>query len=354
MRAASRATFARQQVAAFWLAFIASQAAGAQPPKIAAPRGLPIRIDSVSIVGADAGLARPIDSEVGPDGAVYVADLGTSSVFKITPDGKVAWQSGRQGEGPGEFRMPYRICVLANGSVLVWDESTQQVSRLDPAGKFVGRQFLDIEFASVDNVVALPGGEIAVTGVAKSPQAYSSAIHIFSDSLRHRRSFGDLPAFVTRYALDSWGAGTTSRSESGTLLYVRRLPYEIVDYRATGAVIRRTAVPIGVGKNADDAIAITRVNGRVVRRLVATPSPGRAIRFPSGHTWGGHSVGRASYWDVVDPSGKLVSSEPVPPGIHHLIGIDWNRKVAWFRGDVDDEPVLIRAKLADVAFPPPR
>ncbi|MFZ2279224.1 MAG: NHL repeat-containing protein [Prosthecobacter sp.] len=53
-------------------------------------------------IGSEARLSGPGGMVVGPDGVLYVADVGNCCIRKISPDGKVTTFVGRGGE-PGEF-----------------------------------------------------------------------------------------------------------------------------------------------------------------------------------------------------------------------------------------------------------
>lgn len=324
---------------------ILASAAIAQVSTIQAPKGLGLAIDSVVVVGHDLALGQTIGSDLTNDGSLLTIDLSTSTVYKIGAAGNVIWRFGRQGGGPGEFRLPYRVCAMADGSALVWDEDAQRVTKIARSGTLAWQRQFGIKFSTIDNLLSLPDGKIVVSGVARSPEAYGFAIHVFSDSLTHVKSFGPLPEAKARSALDSWGAGSITRTQSGTILYVRRLPYDVMEFRADGTVLRKFSSAMGAGQTADDGVVVTRTNSREVRRTLAAFSPGRAFELSNGRYWGGHSVGRAVSWDAFDSRGILLSTMDVPNGISSIVGFDLERQVVWFRGTVEDEPVFFRAHL---------
>lgn len=64
------------------------------------------------------------------DGRIVVADGGSSQVRLFDPDGRVAAVQGRSGEGPGEYRMPRALRVLADDSIAVIDPRLSRVTIL--------------------------------------------------------------------------------------------------------------------------------------------------------------------------------------------------------------------------------
>lgn len=75
------------------------------------------------------------------DGVVVVADGGSSQLRAFGPDGSLLWRQGREGDGPGEYRDPSTVLLLAGDSVAVYDRRARRVTVLDPAGG-VARSFV--------------------------------------------------------------------------------------------------------------------------------------------------------------------------------------------------------------------
>jgi len=71
------------------------------------------------------------------DGRIVVANTGSRELRVFGPDGVFQRSVGRDGEGPGEFRWPSRIRVVAPDTFLVWDQSLQRVSLFDADGRFL-------------------------------------------------------------------------------------------------------------------------------------------------------------------------------------------------------------------------
>lgn len=64
-------------------------------------------------------LFRPTDVGVDGDSNVYILDSGNIRIQKYTSDGIYLQTIGREGEGPGEFKLPQRMQVEDNGNIYV-------------------------------------------------------------------------------------------------------------------------------------------------------------------------------------------------------------------------------------------
>jgi len=66
------------------------------------------------------------------DGTIIVADGLASEVHAFSANGDHLKQLGREGDGPGEFRWPVRVQVLAGDSVVVFDAGHQRLTFFTP------------------------------------------------------------------------------------------------------------------------------------------------------------------------------------------------------------------------------
>ncbi len=92
------------------------------------------------------------------DGRIVLANAGTHQLRFYGADGTYLGASGREGDGPGEFRDMGRLWLLPPDSLLVWDWRTRRMSVFDDRGKFA-RSFL----------LRAPGGQGLPTPVAVFP-----------------------------------------------------------------------------------------------------------------------------------------------------------------------------------------
>lgn len=81
---------------------------------------------------------RPTNLAIAPTGDLYVADgYGNARVHQFAPDGRLIRSWGAPGGGPGEFRIPHGICVLADGRVLVADRENDRIQLFDLDGRYL-------------------------------------------------------------------------------------------------------------------------------------------------------------------------------------------------------------------------
>ena len=80
-----------------------------------AASAFPLRVEAVSVFGAEAALGSVIAGRLAPSGNVYVVDHVNAQIAAFSPEGRLLWKRGRKGDGPGEFQLPYRLDVRPNG-----------------------------------------------------------------------------------------------------------------------------------------------------------------------------------------------------------------------------------------------
>lgn len=122
------------------------------------------------VAGADAThFDRPTDVAPLADGSFYVADgYGNSRVAKFAADGKLLFQWGTRGTGPGQFNIPHALAVDGAGRVYVADRVNDRVQVFDGAGRYltewkssaIGRPF---------GLALLPGNRIAILDGGANP-----------------------------------------------------------------------------------------------------------------------------------------------------------------------------------------
>jgi hypothetical protein len=75
------------------------------------------------------------DIAVDVDQNLYVLDGGNHRLLKFDRDGNFIWQTGREGQGPGEFQYPGRLSITQDRNIAVLDE--RFVQYFDDQGKFL-------------------------------------------------------------------------------------------------------------------------------------------------------------------------------------------------------------------------
>lgn len=85
--------------------------------------------------GTPGELGEPQSLAVDEMGRVYVVDRKPASIKVFSPDGKLIRTLGREGEGPGEFRVGF--IAVRNGFLVLHDPRTARTSVWDTAGTFL-------------------------------------------------------------------------------------------------------------------------------------------------------------------------------------------------------------------------
>ncbi|HLI25847.1 MAG TPA: flippase activity-associated protein Agl23 [Chloroflexota bacterium] len=70
-------------------------------------------------------------------GRLYVTDTRAHRVSVFNPDGTLALQFGRLGDGDGEFNEPWGIGVAPNGEIYVADTWNHRIQKFDASGRFL-------------------------------------------------------------------------------------------------------------------------------------------------------------------------------------------------------------------------
>jgi uncharacterized protein (TIGR03663 family) len=122
--------------------------------------------------GSGAGqFLRPRGIAVGPDGSVYVADSGNHRIQKFTADGQwvTAWGTfggcPEQTPPPGTFCEPWGVAVGPDGAVYVADLWAHRVQKFSPDGEFLAQW----GFSSNYGADLRPGAFYGPRGVAVAP-----------------------------------------------------------------------------------------------------------------------------------------------------------------------------------------
>lgn len=307
----------------------------AQPPRRLAP---------------DLILSTPISADVANDGATVVADFTEPAVHYIAPDGRLKWSLTAKGSGPGDVLQPYRV-ALGENTVWIYDFIVRDVSVYSREGTYIRRFRLSLPLAIVDDIVAIGDSALVVLGVTRQAAFANSAIHVFDAVGAHKRSFGEVAFAVDRSRLIMTGTGTLARTAQNTLLYVRKGPYQLLEYGVDGRLRRSVTPPMVIAAVVDSLQRIeTNAKGRerITSRAAEIRFPLRGAPLSKGLVLSGVSDRGTSRWWIHPPQGAPVPVS-LPGGISPS---SWNARTCELVAftNRDDEPALV-AVAARAVFP---
>lgn len=322
----------------------------------------------VDIGGLDVGeayqLFRAFDARRLPDGRLAVVNGGSAQILVYDERGLHVGTWGREGEGPGEFRNPFRLSLWPGDSLAVWDFRLRRLSIIDREGLF-GRQIhlaqgdwsglLQWHTAFSDGTSLITHqdvlGETPTTGLRRHPTTAvvldpggepraelptQPGDEVYTEASEDRVEVMRLP-FLKGYAAATWGEeivfGPTDRPElrvhdrSGTLIRVIRVdrPLRRITDADWNAEIERM-----VESAPPEARPGIRARYQNIRRTDTFPAFSQVLEDGLGNLWMElylppvEEGGQSRTWMVFDRSGRLLGAVETPPGLRVLqIGADF-------------------------------
>ena len=120
---------------------------------------------------------RPTQAAVAPNGDIYVSDgYGNFRVAQFTAQGKFIRAWGQKGSGPSEFEIPHAVAIDRQGLLYISDRGNSRVQIFDARGKYLrewknlaalGRPWA-LAFAPNGNIFLVDGGDAAHGGATRS------------------------------------------------------------------------------------------------------------------------------------------------------------------------------------------
>ncbi len=309
---------------------------------------LHLRAQSIRRLAPDLILAMPISTDAANDGSTVVADFTEPAVHYIGADGKLKWSLKSKGSGPGDILRPYRVAIGEN-TVWVYDFAVRDISVFSRAGSFLRRFNLSVALTSVDDIVAIGDSLLVVLGTTRIAGYENNAVHVFSASGAHKRSFGDIAVTSDRSKLSVSGTGSLARSLDNTIWYTRRGPFELKEYDVEGKLLRALVPPVSIPNVIDSLTRIdTNDKGRerISNRAGEVRFPLRAIPLSGGFFLSGVSDRGNLRWWIHSSSGAR-SPATLPKGMSPST---WNAKSCELLGttEIDDQPALVAVEIRAV------
>ena len=151
----------------------------------------------IGIAGSALGdLNTPHGIDIGPDGAIYVADSGNNRIQKFATDGTLldswgSYASVLEGDAPGgTMNEPWDVAVSKDGSIYIADTFNHRIQKLSADGKFVKMwgtfaQGEDPESMWGPRGIAIdPQGNVLVTDTG------NKRVLVFDENLNYITQFG--------------------------------------------------------------------------------------------------------------------------------------------------------------------
>jgi sugar lactone lactonase YvrE len=267
--------------------------------------------------GANA-LNTPVAAAIGPDGSVYVANLGNSDVLRFLPSGQWLGTFGGYGTGPGRLLGAAGVTVTPDGTVYVVDAGAQSIAAYSSTGRFL-RAF---------------GGWGTGPGRFDGPSAIAAGPHgtvYVADALNNRvQAFGPDGRFLNQVATPDPVALTVTASGQLTALdgltdatdpltFPHPLPSLPAPAHATAVAFSSDGL-YAVATN-DGTIVVYRDAGGLVGRWTIPPAYGnREPPLVSDLAWSGQRLfvldERYNRILVLNTAagGRSPVTLPVPPG----------------------------------------
>lgn len=93
-------------------------------------------VKTIPSKASDLYLASPTKMQMDEEGNIFVIDQKLSSIMQFDSSGDAVRQIGRQGQGPGEFKLPHSF-VYNSGKLFIVDQGNKRVQIVKVSGEFI-------------------------------------------------------------------------------------------------------------------------------------------------------------------------------------------------------------------------
>ena len=309
------------------------------------------RLEEILRLGSEGAFGDPAPDEfgsvasaiLGPGDRVYVADGINAEVKVFDLDGSLALKFGRKGEGPGEFGRLYSLAWIGD-TLLALDFGVGRVAMFDAQGRWIGQR-------RHPGRVSGPGTRLRLYQTGDD-EAYAWSISVSADRMRNsfvrHTSEGATDTLWQIPRDEALVSGVFCEHASGIIGFFE-IPFapQFLQHPAQEqliAVVRTDVYRIAFLNNLGDTV-------RVVERAIAPvptntaewndglreyrefrdENPGASceprrlsrpdvqppvrnmLLAPDGRLWIEAITPDGAFWEVFDPSGRLVGRVPVFP-----------------------------------------
>lgn len=127
-----------------------------------------------------------------PEGNLLVADMAAHNLKKFDYQGNFLEIIGTEGEGPGEFREPYRLGLFSDGRIVVSDLGNQRFQVFSPDGVYLESRKLESDYPGkflIDNQNMLINKSMMIS-FGNGEEADTSLIKVYDNDYRLLKKIG--------------------------------------------------------------------------------------------------------------------------------------------------------------------
>lgn len=139
----------------------------------------------------DVYFEAPVDLTFDIENNIYVCDYMSHNIKVFDSSGKFIKTIGRQGQGPGEFQMPFNLTFVRD-RLVVWELRNRRLSVLMSDGEFVKSIHMSPPEGWPRKIRPLPKGDFVVervkTFVGENEKPQECNIEIFSPKLEYKKT----------------------------------------------------------------------------------------------------------------------------------------------------------------------
>lgn len=182
------------------------------------------------------------DLAVDSDGTIFLADNLSHCIFKYSSYGKLIKVIGRQGQGPGEFEIPFGVEISSDDKLCVVDAGNSRISVLSKDGKFIEsfvtspEAFIPLELKiDAQNNFYVSG--LKFTKAEKEGFIEGLYIHKYRSNYTYSQSFHSMNPIVPKLNLFIERGVTFDLDKNGNIYCAEHIAYKIFKYSSDGRLL---------------------------------------------------------------------------------------------------------------------